>query len=121
LVPFPIGFFLLCLLFDLASCIGEGSHVLVRSAAITMALGILLALLAAVPGFVDWSAIRADHPARKTASLHMLLNAIVIGLYILNWILRREMAETTTTALGPLLLSLVGIGLLAVSGYLGGT
>jgi uncharacterized membrane protein len=52
-----------------------------------MFLGIITALLAAVPGFVDYSDIRRDHPGKATATRHMTLNLTVVAIYGINlWI-----------------------------------
>ena len=66
LVHFPVGLWVLSLLLDLAS-LAAGSHAVVRAAFYTMLLGEITALLAAVPGLVDWLDIRADHPAKQNA------------------------------------------------------
>src|SRR2546423_252851 len=115
LVHFPIGLFVLSLLFDLATVGVEESNVLVRGAFDAMALGVVTALLAAVPGLVDRSDIRVDSPARKTATYHMLLNLLAVGLYAVNLVLRFGALDESRTPLAPLILSLAGVGLLSVS------
>src|SRR5256886_12117423 len=62
LVHFPIGFFILSLLLDLASFFFSGTPYILRSSFYAMLLGVITALIAAVPGFVDYSDIRNDHP-----------------------------------------------------------
>lgn len=121
LVHFPIGLFMLSLFFDLVPLLGEAANWPVRAAFFSMALGVIMALLASVPGLVDWADIRADHPARQRATTHLLLSLVVIILYAVNLGLRAEALNEPATPLGLLLLSLVGAGLLGVSGYLGGT
>src|SRR5438270_10154465 len=81
LVHFPIGFFILSLLLDLGSFAFPRVPNLVLGSFYAMALGIVTALLAAVPGFVDYTDIRADHPAKRTATAHMTLNLILVALY----------------------------------------
>ena len=58
LVHFPIGLFILSLLLDLASFAFRSTPDLVRGAFYAMLLGIIMALIAAVPGFVDYTDIR---------------------------------------------------------------
>jgi hypothetical protein len=43
-----------------------------------------------------------------------------VSLYAINLVLRSGELEASTTPWGPLLLSLVGLGALLFSGYLGG-
>src|SRR5213079_2710726 len=85
-----------------------------------MLLGVITALLAAVPGFVDYSDIRRDHPGKATATRHMILNLMVVAIYGINLWIRSSALSDSKISLPPLLLSIIGIGLLSVSGYLGG-
>ena len=120
LVHFPIGLFILSLLLDLASFAFRSTPDLVRDAFYAMLLGIIMALIAAVPGFVDYTDIRGDHPGRRTATAHLTLNLIVVGLYGINLGVRSSSLNELQTPIGPLVLSLIGIVLLSASGYLGG-
>jgi uncharacterized membrane protein/nitrite reductase/ring-hydroxylating ferredoxin subunit len=120
LVHFPIGLFILSLLLDLASFAFPATPNLVRGAFYAMLLGIITALIAAVPGFVDYTDIRDDHPGRRTATTHLVLNLIVVGLYGVNLGVRTSSLGELKTPLGPLILSLTGIVILSASGYLGG-
>jgi uncharacterized membrane protein len=120
LVHFPIGLFILSLLLDLASFAFRSTPNLVRDSFYAMLIGIIAALIAAVPGFVDYTDIRSDHPGKRTATAHLTLNLIVVGLYGINLGVRSSTLDAFKTPVGPLILSLVGIALLSVSGYLGG-
>lgn len=119
LVHFPIGLFALSLTLDIASLI-VGDALLVETALYAMVAGIVMALLAALPGLVDYSDIRADHPAKKIATRHLFLNVTAVVLFSVSALLRITGPETDSTALLPLVLSLIGIGILGYSGYLGG-
>ena len=52
-------------LLDLLTRFGAPSAALVDGAYYTMAAGVVMALVASLPGFADWSSIRRDHPARR--------------------------------------------------------
>src|SRR5204862_5876114 len=67
LVHFPIGLFVLSFLFDIAGRIWPQARALSESAFYSIVTGVVMALIAAVPGFVDYADIRRDHPARKIA------------------------------------------------------
>lgn len=118
LVHLPIGLLLLSFILDLTTLAAGAQWV--RPAFYTMALGVLTALLAAVPGLADYSDIRRDHPARKIATWHMILNVAAVALYAVNLIVRWPHLDAGRTGPLPLLMSLIGVGLLSVSGYLGG-
>jgi uncharacterized membrane protein/nitrite reductase/ring-hydroxylating ferredoxin subunit len=120
LVHFPIGLFILSLLLDVGSFVFPSTPNLVRDSFYAMLIGIIGALIAAVPGFVDYTDIRDDHPGKRTATAHLTLNLIVVGLYGINLGVRSSSLNALRTPTGPLILSLVGIVLLSVSGYLGG-
>jgi uncharacterized membrane protein len=115
LVPLPIGlwiFSLVCDLISLAGYPGAWSTV----AFYTMVGGIVGALAAAIPGFIDLLSLPPG--PRGTALAHMTINLTVVGLYVINSWLRWPDAANFRGA--PLWLSLIGVGLLAISGWLGG-
>ena len=120
LVHFPIGLFFLSLLLDIASFVFPSVPNLVLGSFYAISLGVIAALLAAVPGFADYTDIRRDHPAKRTASAHMILNLIVVGLYAINLAVR--FSADVDLRVHPLAFSfsLVGVALLSISGYLGG-
>ena len=114
LVAIPIGlwvFSFVCDLFVLSGRTGAWPTV----ALYTMVGGVVGALLAAVPGFIDLLSL-PDGP-KKTAIIHMSINLTVVALFAINAWLRINGAPPTGT---PFLLSVVAIGLLLVSGWLGG-
>jgi uncharacterized membrane protein/nitrite reductase/ring-hydroxylating ferredoxin subunit len=119
LVHFPIGLFVLSLLLDGASVLFAVPNI-VRASYYAMLLAEITALVAAVPGFVDYTDIRGDHPAKRTATTHMILNLIAVGVYGINLGVRTSALNDPKVAPWPLMLSLVGIGLISISGYLGG-
>jgi uncharacterized membrane protein/nitrite reductase/ring-hydroxylating ferredoxin subunit len=120
LVHFPIGFLVLSFLLDLVSLVFPEVSGLLRGSYYAMVLGIIAALLAAVPGIVDYSEIRRDHPGKVIASRHMILNLMVGAIYGINLWIRSSALSDPKISLLPFLLSISGIGLLSVSGYLGG-
>ncbi len=112
LVHFPIGFLVLSFLLDLVSLVFPEVPGLLRGSFYAMLLGIIAALLAAVPG--------RDHPGKVIASRHMILNLMVVAIYGINLWIRSSALSDPKISLLPFLLSIIGIGLLSVSGYLGG-
>jgi len=121
LVHFPIGLFVLSLILDIASYLEITANDVSRGAFYTMAIGVVMGAFAVAAGLADRSDIRLDHPARKTANLHMVLNLSALGLFVINLWLRSAQPEITVTPAAYLLLSLIGVGIILFSGYLGGT
>lgn len=127
LIHFPIAAFVLSLVLDLLNLVLDNAGVYLEASLYALTFGLAMAVLAAIPGVVDGLTVRKDAPAHRTMLLHLTLNVVVIGLYALNAWLRWGMwdhsaaaADARVPALG-LLLSLVGVGLIGASGYLGGT
>jgi uncharacterized membrane protein len=116
LVVFPIGLWGFSLVADLIAYWGLGSQTWSIVAYYTMAGGVIGALLAAIPGLIDLMALREPR-ARRIGIAHMVINLAVVGLYVANLFIRGN--ESYASARG-IALSVAGIGLLSVSGWLGG-
>src|SRR5438477_10525396 len=89
LVHFPIGLFIPSRVLDVLSRLSH-DPTLMRAANYAMAGGVVMALLAAVPGLVDYADIRADHPAKKVATTHLLLNIAAVALFAATLVLRSK-------------------------------
>jgi uncharacterized membrane protein/nitrite reductase/ring-hydroxylating ferredoxin subunit len=120
LVHFPISLLVLSLVLDLSSLAFSSVPGLVRGAFYALLVGIVAALLAAIPGFVDYNEIPRDGPSRRIATAHMALNLIAVFLFAVGAGLRWSALDMDRIAPLPLVLSIVAVGLLMVSGYLGG-
>jgi uncharacterized membrane protein len=72
-------------------------------------------LLAAIPGFVDFYALKQG-AVKKIAFRHMLINLSAVVLFSINFYLRTGAPE----AAAPFILSIIGVGSILVSGWLGG-
>jgi uncharacterized membrane protein len=115
LVAVPIGLWIFSLVCDLARVAGSADPAWVTVAFYTMAGGLVGALLAALPGLVDLLSL-PPHP-RKTAIAHMVINLTIVALYAVNLWLRWSAPADLEL---PFWLSLGAIGLLTISGWLGG-
>src|SRR5437016_5339073 len=119
IVHLPIALFMISFLLDIASYIWGGAD-LVRGACYTMLIAVITALIASVPGLVDWWDIRADHPAKTVGTWHMILNLAAVVIYAIDLAFRSQHHDAIRTPLTPFVLSIVGVGLINFSGYLGG-
>jgi uncharacterized membrane protein len=120
LVVFPIGLFIFSLVCDLAYHAGSHNVFWKGMAFYTMLGGVIGALLAAVPGFIDYRSIR-DRSVKTIATTHMILNLIVVVLFIFNLGVRYNVAPDPDTQLFGTILSVIGVAIMAVSGWLGGS
>ncbi len=115
LVALPIGLWIFALICDVVFATG-GAAIWNTVALYCVAAGIVGALLAAVPGFIDYLSI--DEAAMKRiATYHLLLNLGAVVLFGINLWLRFRLPENSRI---PLLLSIIGVIGIAVSGWLGG-
>jgi len=115
LVPIPIGLWLFSLVADLIHAGGSTNPAWTTVAFYCMGGGIVGALAAAVPGLIDLLSLPPG--PRRTAITHMTINLTVVVLYAINFWMRMSAPESP----GKLVwLSLLSIGLLTISGWLGG-
>ncbi|PYQ16877.1 MAG: hypothetical protein DMF80_03220 [Acidobacteria bacterium] len=115
LVGLPVGLLIFSFVSDLLLVGGLGGADWAVVARCNLAAGIVTALLAAVPGLLDYLSLAGR--ARRVATWHLLLNLAVIGVFVMDFLLR---LRTDPYDKVPVFFSAVGIALLAVSGWLGG-
>lgn len=82
---------------------------------------IATALVASVPGFIDWAlGIPNQTRAKKRGLIHMTLNLITLGLFIANAFLLEGTWDNGNIGLGPsITLTAIGCLLLLGVGYYG--
>ena len=115
LVVFPIGLWIFSFVSDLIFLLGK--NLLWNDIAFFAMLGGLVgALLATVPGMIDMFSI-TNPKVGKIAWNHMLINLVALGVFGLNLYLRTVLEAG---AFIPISLSVFGVLLLALSGWLGG-
>ena len=115
LVPLPIGLWIFSLVCDLIF-FANGNAIWSTLALYSMMGGVIGALLAALPGLFDL--YNMERSEAKTIGLwHMSINLSLVTLYVLNFLWR---LNSETAAIGPLVLSIVAVLMLAFSGWLGG-
>jgi uncharacterized membrane protein len=114
LVTLPVGLWIFSFVCDLFYLVG-GDPTWEVIAFFTLAGGWVGALIAAVPGFIDFLALKVQR-ARRVAAAHMGLNLALVVLAGLNlWLRWNGFADAV-----PIALSGVGVAVLGVSGWLGG-
>ena len=116
LVALPIGLWIFSIVSDLIFKFGLGSPVWNDVALYTVAGGIVGALIAALPGFVDL--IGLQNPKTMTIAIwHMFINLLAVALYCFNFWVRMHRPPGDNL---PILFSAIGIVLIIISGWLGG-
>jgi uncharacterized membrane protein len=115
LVTIPIGLWVFSLVCDLVFA-STGDRLWLSTAYLCLGGGIIGAVVAAIPGLFDMLALR--HPVeRRTAVTHMAINLGIVVVQIINFWLRSQENFSFPLALA---LSVISVGALVVSGWLGG-
>ena len=115
LVAFPIGLWVFALACDVIRLSG-GAEVWSTVARYSIAGGIVGALLAAIPGFIDYLSID-EAEMKRIATTHLLLGLGSVVIFGLNLWLRFRLEEGSKI---PLLLSILGVFVIGFGGWLGG-
>jgi len=116
LVALPIGLWIFSIVSDLIFKFGWAGPVWNDVAFYTLAGGIVGALIAALPGFVDLMGLQ--NPKTMTIAIwHMFINLLAVALYCFNFWMRMHRPPGDNL---PILLSAIGIVLIIISGWLGG-
>lgn len=121
LIPFPIALWVFSFIADLIYLWRDNPVWRDYIAFYALLAGIIGAALAAVFGIIDWLAIK-EREVKKVADWHARLNVIALLIFAASFYLRttgglRLLGGSHTI---PFLLSVIGIILITVSGYLGG-
>lgn len=117
LIVFPLGLLATSFFFDIIRLAGGGPSLGVASFYM-IAAGVLLGLVAAVFGLIDWLAIPAGTRARRLGAWHGIGNVVVVGFFVLSWAVRAS--DPGHAGAGPFILSLIGVVLALATGWLGG-
>jgi uncharacterized membrane protein len=117
LIVFPLGLLGTAVIFDIIYLLSDHSQ-WTLVAYYMVGAGIIGGLAAAVPGWLDWFAIPARTRAKRIGLWHGIGNVIVLGLFIVSWLLRRENPELPPT--GAIVAGLCGLIIALVTAWLGG-
>ena len=117
LVAFPLGLLATAVVFDIIYLITDRA-IWTHAAFFMIGAGTLMGLAASVPGWLDWAAIPAGTRARRVGLIHGVGNVIVLGLFLLSWVLRRPTPEAPPTE--AIVAGLAGAVLTLITAWLGG-
>jgi len=121
LVALPIGLYIWALVSDVVYLARDRDALWYDISFWTSIAAIATALLAALPGFGDYFTMAVRSDARGTATTHMILNLTSTSLFIIAVLLMRDRGALDGSRWTiVLLLQLLAVGLLSVSGWLGG-
>ncbi|MEX0762455.1 MAG: DUF2231 domain-containing protein [Dehalococcoidia bacterium] len=117
LIVFPLGLLTTSLAFDVIHLITDEA-LWAEIAYWLIAGGVVGGLLAGLFGLLDWMKIPSETRAKQIGSVHGLGNVVVTALFAASWFLRMD--EPTAPGIVPIVLSVAGVLLALVTGWLGG-
>jgi len=121
IIPFPIALWVFSLVADVIF-LWRGNPVWKDFIAFySLLAGIIAAAMAAVPGFIDWLSL-TDKAVVKIANWHARLNVIALLVFAGSFYLRTTSGASLVgdSYTIPLALSVLGVVLISISGWLGG-
>jgi uncharacterized membrane protein/nitrite reductase/ring-hydroxylating ferredoxin subunit len=117
LIPFPFAFLTGSFFFDLAAWWFGNMDIAFVGRYLTFA-GIAMGLVAAIPGAIDYfGSVPPESSAKARATKHALANVSALVLFAVSYMLRED-GEASVGTLGS---QFVGVALLSIGGYMGGT
>src|SRR4051812_16170947 len=115
LVGFPIGLWVFALVCDIVASTGATGPW--RTVAFySVAGGIVGAVIAAVPGLIDYFSID-EAIMKRIATFHLVANVSAVLIFAVNLWCRLKLPATSAV---PLILSIVGVAAIGIGGWLGG-
>ena len=118
LIVFPLGLLATAVIFDIIYLI-SGNDLLPSASYYMIAAGVLGGLLAAIFGFIDWTALPKDTRAKNLGLWHGLGNFVIVLLFIGSWLLRRDNINFVPDRLA-LILSFAATALALITAWIGG-
>jgi uncharacterized membrane protein len=115
LVVIPLGLWTFSFICDLIFWFSQ-NPIWKDVALYTLGGGIVGALIAAIPGLIDLISLK-NPETKKIGITHMVLNLLAVAVFAGSFLLR---LDRVLDSVFPVLLSLVGVILISVSGFLGG-
>src|SRR5215210_7760764 len=118
LIVFPLGLFATAVIFDVLY-LTAANPVFPTVSFYMIAAGVIGGLLAAIFGFIDWLALPKNSRARFIGGWHGIGNFVIVVLFAISWLLRMDNRDFIP-GVPALTLSLVGVGLALITGWIGG-
>ena len=117
LIVFPLGLLTTAAIFDMITLVTSNNK-WSTMAWYMIAAGVIGGLVAAVFGLIDWLAIPSNTRAKAIGLWHGGLNVLVVLLFAVSWLLRRN--DPATPGGLALTLSFSAVIIALVGGWLGG-
>src|SRR5262245_21808278 len=120
LIVFPLGLLVTSVVWDVVHLV-SGSARWGMISFWTIVAGVVGALLAAIPGFIDWLSIPRGTRARTVGLYHLGLNLGMLALFVVSLLARWAAPGGYETAgVGRMIWGWIGVAVALVASWLGG-
>ncbi|GAA4696292.1 putative membrane protein [Promicromonospora umidemergens] len=118
LIVFPLGLLATAVVFDVIGLLADDIR-FASASYLMIAAGVLMGVVAAVFGLIDYLAIPRGTRARRVGILHGGGNVVVLVLFTLSWLVRAGTVGNVPDA-AALILALAAVVLTVGTAWLGG-
>lgn len=118
LVVFPLGLFITGTIFDLIHLVSDNGT-FAEVGFWMISAGIIGAVLAAITGAADLTKVPRDSRAKRVGALHGTLNAVVLVLFVISWLIRVNNADRAAGA-GAFTVEVIAVAIGGAAAWLGG-
>jgi len=115
-----IGIYTAATAFGVLSVLGVSEHNMATAWWLALVIGLVVTVPTALAGLADWIQIERGTQLWRTATAHMLSMVAATVFFLLAAIWGHAGYVDAAVRTGPLVLNLVGFGLLTLGGMLGG-
>jgi uncharacterized membrane protein len=117
-IVFPLGLFVTGTLFDVIARFSDNA-VFDQVGYWNIVAGIVGAVVAAVTGLLDWTAIPAGTRAKRIGLLHGAANSVVLLLFLASWLVRMDNVDHRAAA-GSVVVEVLAVAISGVAAWFGG-
>jgi uncharacterized membrane protein len=121
LTDLVIGSFAFAALAATADVLGISDNAATHGWWLALFAGLLFAIPTAITGFADWLRIETGTPLWRTATAHMIVNLVATAVFLAALLVGKESFDSGQVSSAPYVLTLVGLAILALGGWLGGS
>ena len=116
-----IGIYTLAAITGVLGAIGVAEGSMAKAWWLALVIGLVVNAPTSTTGFADWLEITRGTPLWRTATLHLVTMVSATAFFGLAAILGHDGYADGDVPGGPLVLTLIGFGLLTLGGWLGGS
>jgi len=121
LTDIVIGAFAVASVLAIVSALGIAERAAASGWWLALVVGVIASVPTAAAGFFDWLRIPAESPAKRVGVLHLLAVVTADLLMLAALLVGHDGYVDETVETVPLVLTLAGMGVLLVGGWLGGS